>query len=186
MKTLAKVVVDLAGFLELSGDDVVDPDSAVMTLESMAAALASATPAEKKALRSAAAERAKGARGPARAFFRSFMEAAGLEQPRTKTEKPSAAALSALKKQLQPFRGDAAIVNKLLDANPTLIDAPLDANGDRPLHLAALFGYTPIVEHLISLGADINAVNRHKNTPLDDAKLNGHAAVVKLLKKHGG
>jgi hypothetical protein len=187
MKTLAKVIVDLAGFLELSGDDVVDLDAAVAALESMAAGLANATPAERKALRTAAATRAKGERGEARAFFQSFMEAAGLDderQPPRKATRPKPAATAdrkALSRALEFGRGDAAAVKKLLAANPALLEAKLDKSDNRPLHLAALFGYTPIVEHLLALGADVNALNRHTNTPLHDAALNGHAKVAQLL-----
>jgi len=91
MKALARAIVDLAGFLELSGDDVVDPDSAVTALESMAVELAKATPAEKRAIRAAAMERAKGARGPEKVFFQSFLDALGLDAPKPK--KPATAAI---------------------------------------------------------------------------------------------
>ena len=50
MKSLAKAVVEAAAFLELSGDEVVNPDSAVQALESISDWLRGATVQEKQAV----------------------------------------------------------------------------------------------------------------------------------------
>jgi hypothetical protein len=50
MKSLAKALVEAAGFIELSGDDVVNPDAAVQALESIAHAVGAASKEEKNAL----------------------------------------------------------------------------------------------------------------------------------------
>jgi len=50
MKSLAQAVVESAAFLELSGDDVIDPDAAVQAQEAIVSALDEATDEEKKAL----------------------------------------------------------------------------------------------------------------------------------------
>ena len=80
MRTLANAIIDLAAFLELSGDDIVDPDAAVNAMESLAFALKSATPEEVGAIRSAIRERL-GSSSPERAeFLRSFAENVGLAE----------------------------------------------------------------------------------------------------------
>jgi hypothetical protein len=50
MKSLAEAVVESAAFLELSGDDVVSPDSAVQALDSIASTMSEASDEEKKAV----------------------------------------------------------------------------------------------------------------------------------------
>jgi hypothetical protein len=69
-----------SGFLELSDDNVVDPDSAVGAIEDIAAALQEATPEEREALRRAAEEMAGESRGEAKEFFKSFMHSVGLDE----------------------------------------------------------------------------------------------------------
>ena len=81
MRTLANAILDLAAFLELSGDDVIDPDAAVNAMESLAFSLKSATPEEVAAVRSAIREQVASAPSPERAeFLRSFAENVGLPQ----------------------------------------------------------------------------------------------------------
>jgi len=58
MKSLCKAIIWSACFLELSEDDVVDPDSAVKALEGMAATLQGATKEEKEAFVAACAAEA--------------------------------------------------------------------------------------------------------------------------------
>ena len=86
MDSLARAVVNVAAFLELSTDDVVKEDAAVRALEDMAALLGRASGAELAAIRRAlTAEelaRSQSGAGPKElAFFRSFMESFGLEDP---------------------------------------------------------------------------------------------------------
>ena len=56
MKTLAKALIQTAAFLELSGDDTVNPDDAVKALEDIAHTLQSASPEELAAVRDALRE----------------------------------------------------------------------------------------------------------------------------------
>ena len=53
MKTLAKALIRTAAFLELSGDDTINPDDAVRALEGIAHTLQSASPEELAAVRDA-------------------------------------------------------------------------------------------------------------------------------------
>jgi hypothetical protein len=83
MDKLARALVNAAAFLELSGDDVVDPDSAVAAMEDIVAALAGASPEEVAALKSAAsAEREarakRGADEDTLDFFENFLENFGV------------------------------------------------------------------------------------------------------------
>ena len=48
MKNLCHAIIEAARFLELSSDDVVDPDAAVATLEVIGATIQSATQGEKE------------------------------------------------------------------------------------------------------------------------------------------
>ena len=54
MQTLAKAIVEVLAFLELSGDDVIDPAVAVKLMESMAATLQEASEEERDAIIGAA------------------------------------------------------------------------------------------------------------------------------------
>lgn len=81
MRSLANAILDLAAFLELSGDDVLDPDAAVNAMESLAFALKSATPEEIAAIHSSIREQLASSPSPERAkFLRSFVENVGLPQ----------------------------------------------------------------------------------------------------------
>ena len=82
--SLAESTRYVAAFLELSSDDVVNPDEATRALEYIAAELARASPVEIAALRRAAAAEAErrsehGAGQSTLAFFQSFGESFGLE-----------------------------------------------------------------------------------------------------------
>ena len=88
MKALARSVIETALFLELSGDDVVDPDSAVRALEGIAQELAGTGDAERLALREVLDELiGREQAGPGGSaprpevieFYRSFMENFGLQ-----------------------------------------------------------------------------------------------------------
>jgi ankyrin repeat protein len=70
---------------------------------------------------------------------------------------------------------DVRSVEKLLAANPGLVKAQ-DRSGSTPLHHAAGFGTLATVALLLDKGADVNAANKRKSTPLfwaiyDEAKV---------------
>ena len=78
--------------------------------------------------------------------------------------------------------GAAGIVEKLIAEAPDLVNAR-DQEGSTPLHHAAGFGSTATIKLLLDKGADVNAANRRKSTPLfwaihDEAK-------VRLLLERG-
>src|SRR5262249_28198143 len=78
-------------------------------------------------------------------------------------------------------RGD-AILEKLIGETPDLVKAR-DQEGSTPLHHAAGFGRLATMKLLLDAGADVNAANRRKSTPLfwalhDEAK-------VRLLLERG-
>ena len=56
-----------------------------------------------------------------------------------------------------------------------------DDAGNSALHLACANGYKEIVEYLLDNGAEINQLNKSKNTPLHWAALLGQLDIVKQL-----
>ena len=70
---------------------------------------------------------------------------------------------------------DVRAVEKLIAADPELVKAQ-DRAGSTPLHHAAGFGTLATMKLLLEKGADVNAANRRKSTPLfwaiyDEAKV---------------
>jgi hypothetical protein len=158
----------------------------------MAAELDSATAKEKAALREAAKQLAKESTGRERTFYETFTSSMGLEpapttspgkSPRAGTrKKPSPSDQRALHRLLQwDGKDDVEPVRKLIQANPKLMNARLDAGGHRALHLASLYGFRQIVKFLLSAGAEPRARSRHGDTAMHDAILNTHKPVVELL-----
>uniref|UniRef100_A0AAZ1XEC4 Myotrophin n=1 Tax=Oreochromis aureus TaxID=47969 RepID=A0AAZ1XEC4_OREAU len=81
-------------------------------------------------------------------------------------------------------------IEKLLGHSGSVTLTAEDVNrtldgGRKPLHYAADFGQTDVVEFLISKGADINAPDKHGFTPLMTACFEGHLSCVKLLLEKG-
>lgn len=73
-----------------------------------------------------------------------------------------------------------AIVLVEVGANPNLAK-----DGKSPLHMAASAGFSRLVEELINKGADINALDSTRNTPLHDACRAYKADVALLLVQKG-
>jgi ankyrin repeat protein len=81
---------------------------------------------------------------------------------------------------------DASDVDKaktLLQANPKLIGAVSD-QGWPLLLIASQHGSKPMVELLLSSGADVNAKNSSGEVALDYAALHGHKEIVQILLDH--
>ena len=57
--------------------------------------------------------------------------------------------------------------------------------GQTPLHLAARWGYTRVIELLLRRGADVNDVDNEGNTPLHHAAMGCKAEAVRLLLERG-
>ena len=79
MKALATALIDVMAFLELSDDDVVEPDSAVKVLESVGATLEECTVEERAALQEALAQARRAeenrlSRPEVLEFYDTFME----------------------------------------------------------------------------------------------------------------
>jgi ankyrin repeat protein len=79
--------------------------------------------------------------------------------------------------------GDIVQLKKILSKNPSLVNS-LDRDKMTPLHHAIDAGKLKAASLLISLGADINAVNFKTETPLHIAANKGNADAVKLLLEH--
>ncbi|XP_020219110.1 integrin-linked protein kinase 1 [Cajanus cajan] len=82
-------------------------------------------------------------------------------------------------------QNDAASVRKLLEEDPSLVKAR-DYDNRTPLHVASLHGWVDVANCLIEFGADVNAQDRWKNTPLADAEGAERTAMIELLESHGG
>jgi hypothetical protein len=85
MKALARALVTAVAFLELSDDDVVDPDAACGILEDVARELSRATPKERHALQIAlaqmrASEELNANREEILEFLDTFLSAFGLKE----------------------------------------------------------------------------------------------------------
>ena len=83
MRNLCRAIIWSACFLELSDDEVVDPDSAIKALEDIATALVEATDEEKQAFAEACSEEAADLEGKpgyvgTAAFIRKLPVALGL------------------------------------------------------------------------------------------------------------
>jgi len=65
------------------------------------------------------------------------------------------------------------------------VDVNADLDGRKPLHYAADFGHSLVVDFLIAQGAEINAKDKHDITPLLAAIFEGHIEVVRLLLDKG-
>ncbi|XP_068332497.1 serine/threonine-protein kinase VIK-like [Pyrus communis] len=80
---------------------------------------------------------------------------------------------------------DGVAVRKLLEEDSSLVHAH-DYDNRTPLHAASLHGWIDVANCLIEYGADVNAQDRWKNTPLADAEGAKKQTMIELLKSNGG
>jgi ankyrin repeat protein len=77
--------------------------------------------------------------------------------------------------------GDLAKVQQMLQDNPRLVNQKDPSYSATPLHYAALRGNVPMVQLLLSRGADATATNRDGETPLQVARRGSRTEVVAVL-----
>ncbi|CAL1546674.1 unnamed protein product [Lymnaea stagnalis] len=65
------------------------------------------------------------------------------------------------------------------------VDVNKAIQGRLPLHYAADYGQTEVIEYLISKGAKVNEPDKYGISPLLSAIFEGHTASVKLLLEKG-
>jgi ankyrin repeat protein len=86
---------------------------------------------------------------------------------------------------------DAVETGDLADVKRLVVGCGVDPNvredeiGATPLHVAATYGYSEIVEFLLNHGADPNIREKYGCTPLHYATWFGNSKVVKVLLNHG-
>ncbi|GMI87409.1 VH1-interacting kinase [Hibiscus trionum] len=82
-------------------------------------------------------------------------------------------------------QNDIGAVRKLLEEDESLVHAR-DYDNRTPLHVASLHGWIDVAKCLLEHGADVNAQDRWKNTPLADAEGAKKHTMIELLKSYGG
>ncbi|KAL6562496.1 hypothetical protein OROGR_003503 [Orobanche gracilis] len=82
-------------------------------------------------------------------------------------------------------QNDISAVRKLLDEDRSLVRAR-DYDHRTPLHVAAIHGWIDVAKCLLEHEADVNALDRWKNTPLADAEGAKRYQMIELLKAYGG
>ena len=82
-------------------------------------------------------------------------------------------------------RGDLGAVQRLLEAEPELVNEVEPRFGSMPLHMAVYFGRTDIARTLIESGADVEAPGLQGWTPLVMAALRGRLEVTGYLLEAG-
>lgn len=117
----------------------------------------------------------------------SAADGSGGEAPATSTEKKKEKSRVSKTSQIlwHAHHNDAAAVKKLLVEDRTLVQAR-DYDNRTPLHVAALHGWIDVAKCLIEYGADVNAQDRWRNTPLADAEGAKKYGMIELLKTYGG
>jgi ankyrin repeat protein len=80
--------------------------------------------------------------------------------------------------------GDLTTVAAFL-ANGTTVDIRRRRDGWTGLHAAAAGGHTDVIRYLVAAGADVNAIDRVGDSPLQLATAEHHEDAARLLADHG-
>ena len=80
--------------------------------------------------------------------------------------------------------GDLAKVKALLAKDSSLLQSKTE-EGKTPLHMATGWGQVEIVTYLLSIGADINAVNNNGGNPIHVAASQNKPECARILVAHG-
>src|SRR5512136_2374939 len=81
-------------------------------------------------------------------------------------------------------KGDVPAVKALIEKTPRLVAAK-DADGDTPLHYAAVGADPALIDFLVDKGAPLDAVGAGVKTPLQLAAMNDRREPVAALLKRG-
>ena len=79
---------------------------------------------------------------------------------------------------------DIRVINHLIDHFHLDVNVR-NRDGETPLHIAACYGRTNTVEHLVCKGANVSIKDRIGSTPLHSAATQGHTDTVELLLNSG-
>ena len=82
------------------------------------------------------------------------------------------------------FTGNTGLTHLLCDFDADLEAADTE-HGHRPLHVAALHGWSDVVDILIDRKATVDARDKRGRTPLHYASLNNHIDCIRVLLDHG-
>ncbi|KAK3103771.1 hypothetical protein FSP39_021748 [Pinctada imbricata] len=80
--------------------------------------------------------------------------------------------------------GDLDTVKNLVQKDEKIVNNETEG-GRFPLHIAADYGQTEVIEFLINKGAEVNKADKHGITPLLAAVWENHTSSVKLLLEKG-
>jgi uncharacterized protein len=80
--------------------------------------------------------------------------------------------------------GDLSKVKALLARDPSLLQSKTE-EGKTPLHMATGWGQVEIVKYLLSVGADVNAVNNNGGNPIHVAGSQNQPECARILVAHG-
>ncbi|KAK2161285.1 hypothetical protein LSH36_119g07020 [Paralvinella palmiformis] len=83
------------------------------------------------------------------------------------------------------LQNNSQVAFRLLEAGAGLKVNLADNRGSIPLHYAARFGNTDVMEALIEKGSELNVINDHFESPLHLAVRNCHMKAVEVLIDHG-
>ena len=112
----------------------------------------------------------------AAAYGHSFLLDYALEHPHTETM-----LLQAIEEACT--HGHIAIVASLIEENFHLLHAPINQEGATPLHIAAKYGKTKLIDALIEHGSDVSDIDKSQRTALEYAvEASNEKNVRKLLR----